>query len=152
MSTRRSLTTLATVAAFAAALAATPAAHAKIVVGQSISGVKPGMTFGQLKKLLGKPSDVIRSGGKFVTADWEKRKLYASFNLTAQTTRAVSTRSRKQVTAEGIRVGSTAAAVQQAYPAAACDARTCFLNVPDGISTGFNFTRGKVDSIALVGP
>jgi hypothetical protein len=95
---------------------------------------------------------VSRSGGKLVTAEWARSKLYASFNFSSPTTRTVSTQSPKQVTAEGIHVGSTAASVQAAYPQASCDKRSCFINVAGGISTSFNFTRGKVDSIALVGP
>jgi hypothetical protein len=153
MSFRRSLPTIATLTALGAAtLAVAPAAQAKIVVGQSIAGMAPGMTLKQLKKAAGKPTRVNRSGGRIVTVDWDRRKLYAAFNFSTPTARTVSTQSRKQKTAEGIHAGSTAAAVRQAYPTADCDARTCFLFVDGGISTGFNFTKGRVDSIALVGP
>src|SRR4051812_39717395 len=149
MSTRGLLTVAATAAA---TVAFTQSAQAAIVVGDNIAGAKPGMTLSQLKKAWGKPSDVARSGGRLVTADWARSKLYAMFSFSTHTAHGVSTQSPKQVTAEGIHVGSTAAAVQAAYPTASCDARSCFLNVDGGISTGFNFTRGKVDSIALIGP
>jgi hypothetical protein len=152
MSARRSLTLLAAGSLAAGALALPAAAGANIVVGQSIAGMKPQMSFTQLKRLLGKPSYVTHAGKKVVTADWEGRKLYASFRLADGLAATVSTQSPRQRTAEGIHVGSKAAAVRAAYPQASCDSRTCFINVSDGVSTGFNFTRGRVDSIALVAP
>jgi hypothetical protein len=136
----------------AAALAYVPAAGAAIVVGDNIAGGKPGMSLAQLKKVWGKPSDTGRSSGHLITADWERSKLYALFSISTPTAHSVSTQSPKQVTAEGIHVGSTAAATQAAYPTADCTARSCFLFVDGGVSTSFNFTRGKVDSIAMVGP
>jgi hypothetical protein len=136
----------------AAALAVVPAADAAIVVGDNIAGARPGMSLAQLKQAWGKPSDVNRSGGKLVTAEWARSKLYATFSFSTPTAHGVSTQSPKQVTAEGIHVGSPAAAVQAAYPTADCTARSCFLFVDGGVSTSFNFTRGRVDSIALVGP
>jgi hypothetical protein len=151
MTARRSLTVLAA-GSVAAALALPSVAGANIAVGQSIAGMKPQMTFAQLKKLNGKPSYVTRSGKKVVTANWDGRKLYASFRLSDGLAATVSTQSSRQKTAEGIHVGSTAAAVHAAYPQASCDSRTCFISVADGVSTGFNFTRGRVDSIALVAP
>jgi len=146
----RALLSAAAVAATLGAFA--PSATAAITVGDNIAGAKPGMSFAQVKKTWGKPSDVNRSGGKLVDALWGKRKLEAMFSYGKTTVHTVSTHSPKQVTAEGVHVGSTAAAVQAAYPTADCTARSCFLFVEDGISTGFNFTHGKVDSIALVGP
>jgi hypothetical protein len=152
MSLRRSLTVIAAGSVAAGALALPATAGAKIVVGQSIAGMRPQMTFAQLKKLNGKPSYVTRAGSKITTANWDGRKLYASFRLSDQLAATVSTQSPKQRTEKGIHVGATAAATKAAYPEATCDARTCFINVVDGVSTGFNFTHGKVDSIALVAP
>jgi hypothetical protein len=110
-------------------MAATPAALAKVVIGQSIAGVKLGDTEAQVKRLVGKPSSCDPCGKPEIVWRYEKGfdgRIGFSHQGRVQN---MWTTSNQQQTSTGIHTngpngkghGSSVAEITQAYPNAKCE-------------------------------
>jgi hypothetical protein len=125
---RRLLGPLAVIGVLAGLMAAAPAANAKIVVGQSIAGVKLGDSQAQVKALLGKPSSCDPSCGVHARV-W--RYVHGFSGVIEFDTRghvhSMWTGSSRQSTSKGIHAGaigkpgSSLADIKAAYPSATCE-------------------------------
>jgi hypothetical protein len=103
-------------------VAAAPTAEARIVVGQSIAGVKLGMSMAQVKKKLGPPT--LNQGADFKgDTEWNyaKKPLLGamSFDKNGKLL-GLWTSSKKQKTGKGVGPGASLAKVREAYPKAKC--------------------------------
>ena len=105
------------------ALAST--ANAKIVVGQSINGVKLGETQPQVQAALGQPAST-NSVGNQGSAWFYSDRSSVGFN-TALTVDSLVTYSSKQKTNKDIGVGSSLKATRKAYPKVKCESSAAFL-------------------------
>jgi hypothetical protein len=99
-----------------------PHVRQTIVPGRSIGKVALGMTFAQVKKMLGAPEAVISSeegrfGSKRVEYSWNLSEWRVAFVYTAKTNRAVVIRSstRGEKTKEGVGMGALQARVERVY-------------------------------------
>lgn len=110
-------------------MATAPTAFGKIVIGQSIDGVKLGASEAQVKRLVGKPSACEPCSKKEVV--WRYVKGFEgniTFNAEGRVT-SMWTGSVRQRTSKGIHAngfsghghGSSAAEIRQAYPTATCE-------------------------------
>lgn len=105
----------------AGVLAAAPAALAKIVVGQSIAGVKLGNTEAQVTQVLGSPSLMQPPDSQGVTAwNYVKPPLLGVVSFTNGGVSGMWTGSKHQKTSKGVGPGSSLAQVRKAYPKAKC--------------------------------
>ncbi|HEX6390583.1 MAG TPA: hypothetical protein VFZ89_14085 [Solirubrobacteraceae bacterium] len=111
-----------------ALVALAPAAQAKIVVQESIAGVKVGMSAKQVREVLGAPRSVSypkdEIQGSFKHYDYGLTDVFITRG-TSGVVFNITTRSRAQRTASGIGVGSTRKALQRAFPKAKCQNRYC---------------------------
>jgi hypothetical protein len=132
-----------------------PAGQAKLVVQQSLAGVKLGMTATQVRGVLGDPrsvsypSDQIQGSVKHMdyglTDVWLNRGAEGTVYM-------VTTTSRKQRTDAGIGVGSTRAAVMKSVAHVKCNSQSCFvgpLNPGVKVTAFLLSAAGKVRSITL---
>jgi hypothetical protein len=110
---RRSLSALGTIGALACLLASS--ASAKIVIGQSIGGVKLGDNKAQVKQALGAP---LSSSG--ATDLLYPSSVGLRVTLKAGHVEGVLSISKKQKTSGGITIGSSRSALKAAYPKANC--------------------------------
>lgn len=108
---------------------AVPTASAKIVIGQSIAGVKLGDTEAQVRQLIGKPSECSLCNKTETVWNYEKGfEGKVSFDAQGRV-KAMYTASRRQKTSKGIHTiglsgkghGSSVAEIRQAYPGAKCE-------------------------------
>ncbi len=134
------------VAAVTVALVLAPVAAAKIVVRESIAGVKLGMTAAQVRAALGKPHHITyrpdQIEGSVKIFDYGATDVVLTRGPTAQVLR-VKTTTRRERTSKGIGVGSTRAAIKRAYPAANCVDRICALG-DAAATTTFHLTTGGI--------
>jgi len=118
--------------ALAALAVLAPAADAKLVVQESLAGVKLGMKAAEVRDVLGEPKHVdypkndIQGTVKHMDYGLTDVYLYRGEKGTVYT---VTTTSRRQRTDKGIGVGSTESALRKAIPRAKCmsfgDFRDC---------------------------
>jgi hypothetical protein len=142
-------------ATVAVVLVIAPAAQAKIVVQESIAGVKLGMTAAQVRKVLGPPRSVSypkdEIQGSFKFYDYGATEVSLTRGEGSKVFN-ISTTSKTQRTSTGLGVGSTRAAVKRAFPRADCMALMCAIGAiePGKRVTSFYLSsRGKVNLIAL---
>lgn len=108
-----------------AMLVAAGSAHAAIVPGKSIAGVKLLMTQQQVKNLLGEPGETITGSNEFGEFTvFKYRRLRVTFQGNANVT-AVKTTRRSERTSKGIGVGSTRAQVKKRVTGVVCERRIC---------------------------
>ncbi len=100
----------------ASALAAASVASAKIVEGQSIAGVKLGDSKAQVKQVLGTPSKTDPNDFFYPTS------VGLRINFKGGRVDGILSFSKKQKTAKGITIGSSASKLKRAYPQAKCSA------------------------------
>lgn len=110
---RRLLCSLSTIGALACLLAAS--ASAKIVIGQSIGGVKLGDTKAQVKQALGAPLSSSSSTDLLYPPGVGLR-----VTLKGGRVEGMLSTSKKQKTDKGITIGSSRSALKAAYPKASC--------------------------------
>ncbi len=140
------------VLAVAALLVLAAAAEAKIVVRESIAGVKLGMTSAQVRAVLGKPHhvtyrpDQVEGGVKIF--DYGLTDVILTRGAQAQVLR-VKTTSRAQRTANGLGVGSMRAAIKRAYPSATCVDRICAIGDAAATTTFHLTTAGRTHTVSL---
>lgn len=142
---------LLVLAALAAALAAAPpAALGKIVVGESIAGVKIGHGESTVRSRLG-PPDRRSDGGRGVRL-WEYTEEKLVVGLWKHRVSQVYTYNKRERTAKGIGPGSTIAAVGRAYPGT-CDRAfpTCTIRTPRTVTQFFSTRIGgrRVDIVKI---
>jgi hypothetical protein len=110
-------------------MAVAPAALAKVVVGQSIAGIKLGDTEAQVKRLVGKPSSCDPCGKPEIVWRYEKG-FEGDLGFSHQgRVQNMWTASNQQRTSTGIHTiglngkghGSSVAEIKQAYPNAKCE-------------------------------
>jgi hypothetical protein len=125
---RPSLVAILTLLLTIGVLAATPAAFANIVLGQSIAGVKLGDSQARVKALLGKPSACRPACGP-KAHEWSYTRGFEGV-ITFDThghVHSLWTGSSHQATSTGIhpgaigKPGSSVADIKRAYPAAKCE-------------------------------
>jgi len=138
--------------AVGAVLVLAPAAEAKVVVQESIAGVKLGMTSAQVRAVLGKPHHVTykpdQVEGSVKIFDYGPTDVILTRGAQAQVLR-VKTTSRAQRTSNGIGVGSTRAAIKRAFPRATCVERICAIGDPAATTTFHLTTSGRVHTVSL---
>lgn len=152
---RKQLVTLCCLLVCAAPAAAADSPHVRqtIVPGRSIGKVALGMTFAQVKKVLGAPEAVIsreegRFGSKRVEYSWNLSEWRVAFVYTAKTNRAVVIRSSThgEKTKKGVGVGTLQARVERTYrqrcEAVYTDDSTVFFNFV-GRACSLNFNGRK---------
>ena len=144
------LAVLLAAVAVAAVLAAP--AGARIVPGQSIAGVKLGMTKGQVRSVLGTPTAITHGSNEFGTFTVFK---YFRLQVTFQgdrTVTAVKTNRKKERTRHDIGVGSTRAEVLAKVPGVKCFRTLCQKgeSLPGQRITAFFLYQRHVTSV-LVG-
>jgi hypothetical protein len=120
----------------------------RIVVGDSVACVRPGMSRAQVREILGKPTERRKDGG-LVTQGYRSRFVVFDGNVAG----SVGTITPRDRTALGVGVGTSERTVRRRYPAAICSGsratRSCDIAV-NGITTSFVIDRGRVSGI-LVG-
>jgi len=136
--------------AFAAIVAAP--AGARIVPGQSIAGVKLGMTKPQVKGVLGDPTTIAHGANEFGTFTVFKYfRLSVTFQGNQSVTAIKTTRKRER-TRHDIGVGSTRAQVIAKVPGVQCFRTVCQKgqSLPGERITAFFLYQRRVTSV-LVG-
>jgi hypothetical protein len=135
------------------ALAAAPAAAAKIVPGKSIAGVKLGMTQAEVTGVLGLPSVTQHGSNPFGPfTKFKYHRLTVTFQGDATVT-AVKTTRRKEKTAHGVGVGTSRAKLKKNVTKLHClSKKLCQKgkSVPGARVTVFRLGHGRVTSV-LVG-
>ena len=102
-------------------LTVAPVAHASIVVGQGIAGVKLGDSEAQVTQILGPPSLQQPPDSQGVTSwNYTKAPLLGVVSFTNGDATGMWTASKKQKTSKGVGPGSSLAQVRKAYPKAKC--------------------------------
>ena len=143
------------VVALVAALTATSAAPARIVVQKGIAGVHLGMARAKVIALLGQPPKT-RSGSN-VFGRWTEL-VYPRATVSFQSGRRVTgirTTSRRERTARGVGPGSTEAQVRARVAGIRCRSegtfRHCFVGrfLPGKVVTDFQIRRGRVASVLI---
>lgn len=141
---RRTLISLATVAAAMLLLAPGALAHQRrIVPGRSIDGASLGQSKYRVRRELGAPS-TRRSGdganGRYTDWYYHRLKLRASFepDFSGPGVGELETTSRQVQTAKGIHVGSTFRELHRAYPQLHCPSNA-------DIQQSFCYLGGKPD-------
>jgi hypothetical protein len=135
--------------AVGALVAAAPApAGAKVTIGGSIAGIRPGLTVKQVHQRIGKPSRTLRDHGRVTHLFYGRRSLRMTVDFDGSGHVAnVLTIAAGQRTRQGIGVNSTVQTVRRVYPAAQCTASSCLIR--GRTVTEFTIARGRVISIAL---
>jgi hypothetical protein len=137
-----------------AGTAAAPAS-AKIVVGTSIKGVELGMTKKQVVAQVGKPKKVDKFTTEFGRVKILSYGKKLTVNITAGAVTLMRTRSPRQVTSQGVGVGSSKKQVKQFVPGVVCDNvsgfRSCHVNdfLPGEIVTVFRLKQKVVKSVEI---
>lgn len=153
-------------AALAAALVAGPAAGApRIVPGQRIGPVAIGAERSPVEAAIGPGVVIARtpSGRAPRNRNLDRvRVAYPAWGVVATfatdeasaVVRAVSTRSPRYRTRDGLGVGSTRAAVRAAHPRARCSASACRIGpgAPGAVTTRLVLVAGRVARVELVRP
>jgi outer membrane protein assembly factor BamE (lipoprotein component of BamABCDE complex) len=98
-------------------------AEGKIVIGQSIGGVKLGETQPQVQATLGQPSGVNTAGNQGSAWFYSTKEINVGFSPGLTVDSLVSF-SPKQKTDKGIGAGSSLQAMRKAYPQAKCKSTT----------------------------
>ena len=112
-------------------------AHAQIVVGAGIGGVRVGQTQAQVRQALGSPHQLYCWSGIGASCRWQEANYLQSTQTTSPVAQVLFSKTGRvidiltgqgnQRTHAGIRVGSTRAQVRSAYPRAVCAAQECVL-------------------------
>lgn len=133
-----------------AALAAS-SAGAVIVPQRSIAGVSLGMTKAQVRAKLGAPAKVRTGRNDFGPySELVYPRVEVSFQSGNKVT-ALETRSPKEQTAGGARVGLTKAQLRTRLPAVKCETGHCFLGafLPGKRVTDFTLRNGRVTRVTV---
>jgi hypothetical protein len=119
---RRLLGPVAVIGLLAGLVAAAPAANAKVVLGQSIAGVRLGESQSQVTAQLGAPTKMWPPDTKGrVEWNYDKPPLVGAVTFAANgELTGMWTLSKWQRTTKGIGVGSSLAQVKKAYPKVKC--------------------------------
>ena len=127
------------------------AARATIVPQRSIAGVSLGMTQAKVRAKLGTPVKVNKGRNDFGPyTELVYARVKVSFQGRANVT-AVETRSPKERTAGGARVGLTKAQLRARLPALKCETGHCFLGafLPGRRVTDFTLRNGRVTRVTV---
>jgi hypothetical protein len=139
-------------AALIAALALVTPAHARIAVNRSVAGIGLGMTYKEVRAVLGRPTLTTVGNG---SRDLIYRKHALVVTLLRSRVVIVSTTSRRERTRAGVGVGSTEGALRRRVPGVRCGDKAAvrFCRVgsirPGRRSTTFHIDAGRVITITV---